>query len=235
MKQELKYTHVFLDADDTLFDYAAAEQFALKETCLSLGIDYDEEVLSTYREINGRLWRLKELGEIKTEELRVLRFEKLFDALGSGHTGISVVAADGYIGFLTRAGFLIDNALEVCRELKTMGVRLAIVTNGIKDVQLGRLSKSGLEEFIDHIVISDEVGFAKPARELFDYAFSLCGITEKRSVLMVGDSLTADIRGGISYGIDTCWYNPGFLAVPEDTVPDFIISDLTELPKLVRV
>ena len=235
MKTGLRYPFVFLDADDTLFDYAAAESFALEQTCTSMGIRFTDELLTAYKEINGKLWRMKELGEILTEELRVLRFESLFAWLGLDRRAECETAADRYIGFLAQAGFLIEGAAELCRELKLRGAGLAIVTNGIKDVQLGRLSKSGLGEYIDHIVISDEAGVAKPAPELFDYAFRVCGLDNKKSVLMAGDSLTADIAGGNAYGLDTCWYNPRRLSPPADIAPDYIISDLKELREIVYV
>ncbi|MBN2509750.1 MAG: YjjG family noncanonical pyrimidine nucleotidase [Spirochaetales bacterium] len=227
------YPVVFFDADDTLFDYQAAEAYALSQVLSLSAITVEEDILKAYRDINSRLWRLKEEGRIATEELRVLRFKRLFETLGLGPEGAWEEASTRYLEFLGNAGFLIKGAEEVCRVFFYGGVRLVLVTNGIKEVQHSRLAVSGLGSFFNKVIISDEAGAAKPAKEFFDYTFRVCGLSDAARVLLVGDSITADIKGGNDYGIDTCWYNPRGLPHPQDIVPQYQVSDLESLKALV--
>jgi 2-haloacid dehalogenase len=111
--------------------------------------------------------------------------------------------------------------------------RLALATNGIAEVQRRRFSKSALKNFFKAVVISDEIGVAKPAAAFFEIVFARIGNPPKKSVLMVGDSLSSDIAGGAGFGIDTCWFNPSSCSNESSVKPTYEISDLTELPELI--
>ncbi|MGZ9584486.1 YjjG family noncanonical pyrimidine nucleotidase [Paenibacillus marinisediminis] len=225
----MKYPIILFDADETLFDFAATESFALTQTCKEIGIVCDEEQIASYKSINKQLWNELEKGLITSQVLRTERFRRWFAA----HNWQSEFDAGGvsssYIKYLAEGAFLIDGAVELCEQLLSAGYRLSIITNGIKEVQLGRIGRSQLQHTFEHIIISEVTGYQKPQTGIFDYAFDKMGIRDKQGVLMVGDSLSSDIQGGINYGIDTCWYNPQQNANPTTIVPNYEISKLSEL------
>lgn len=202
----MRYKWVLFDADGTLFDYDKAEVAALTETFESMGVPYEARYARTYRQINGDIWLDFERGRISQQRLRTKRFEQLFDAFqidcdpGEFSTR--------YLSNLALHADLLDGAEDVVRELHGK-VGLMLITNGLADVQRSRLARSVVTQFFSDVVISEEVGAAKPDPRIFDVAFSKMGFPRREDVLMVGDSLTSDIGGGLLYGIDTCWFNPG--------------------------
>ncbi|AIQ11533.1 YjjG family noncanonical pyrimidine nucleotidase [Paenibacillus durus] len=232
----MKYDVILFDADDTLFDYDQSESYALREAFKQFGMPEGfDNCGSTYKVINKGLWRDLELGLISSDALRVERFTRLFAAHELELDPESFSAA--YL-FHLGAGtgtFLIEGAAEICRELS--GCRLAVITNGIKEVQYSRIQDSPLRDTFAHIIISEEVGSQKPEPGIFDHAFAKLGLTpeDKPGVLIVGDTLTSDIQGGISYGIDTCWFNPRGKSGDPGITPTYEIKALSELLNIVGV
>lgn len=226
----MKYEVILFDADDTLFDYARAESQALHNAFHYFGMPTGaDDYSASYKEINRALWRDLELGLITSQKLRVERFQRLFSAHKLILNAHEFSAA--YLRFLGEGTFLMQGAAELCGELAHC--RLAIITNGIKDVQTSRIQGSLLCNTFEQIIISEEAGCQKPERGIFDYAFTKLGITDKSQVLIVGDSLSSDIQGGVNYGIDTCWFNP--LGKPNESgiQPKYEISNLSELLDIV--
>lgn len=201
------YEWVLLDADGTLFDYDRAEGYALERTLQDFDLPFDEETVETYRRINGALWLNFEAGKVEAERLKVLRFERLLNAINAGARVNPAAFSSAYLGHLGECAALIEGATRAVRVLHTRA-RLALITNGLKEVQRSRLAKSGLEPFFEAVIISDEIGVSKPDPAIFDVAFLRMGEPDRSEVLIVGDSLTSDMRGGYDYGIDTCWFNP---------------------------
>lgn len=227
----MKYDVILFDADDTLFDYGMAEGQAFTNVFTHFGLPTGaEEYASSYQTINRALWADLEAGRITSAALRVERFNRLFAAhqLDLNPEAFS----EAYLRFLGEGTFLIQGAVELCRALAPC--RLAIITNGIKDVQLARIKGSPLADTFEQVIISEEAGSQKPASGIFDYAFEKLGISDKRRVLIVGDSLTSDIQGGINYGIDTCWFNPLEKANDAGIRPTYEIRELAALLKIVR-
>lgn len=226
----MKYDVILFDADDTLFDYGMAESHALSNAFLHVGMPTGaEDYAASYQEINHALWRDLEQGKISSAALRVERFNRLFaaNALELDPEAFS----EAYLRFLGEGTFLIQGAIELCEELA--GCRLAIITNGIKEVQTSRIQGSPLSETFEQIIISEEAGCQKPETGIFDYAFAKLGISDKEKVLIVGDSLTSDIQGGINYGIDTCWFNPLGKENTSGVQPKYEIRDLSKLLYIV--
>ncbi len=137
-----------------------------------------------------------------------------------------------YLDHLARGSYLIDGAEDICRYM-AQRYTLAILTNGIAEVQRSRLSRSVLHDIIPHIIISEEVGLSKPDPRIFECAMDMLGRPRRDAVLMVGDSLSSDIRGGVNAGIHTCWYNPHGATCCEDLAPTYEIRALEELRLLV--
>lgn len=233
------YGWVLFDLDGTLLDYAAAEAAALEATLIAAGLEASPEVAADYRRINAGHWAALERGETTPEQLRLARWQELLAEHGLLDRDPSGIA-DTYIRHLAAGSQLVEDADEVMADL-ARDHQLALITNGLADVQRPRIEAAGMTAYTSVLVISDEVGAAKPDAAIFDVAFEAMGGPSPGEVLMVGDSLTSDIAGGHAYGLDTVWFNPegGRNARPEDVLPDGVrpvweISRLTELPTIVR-
>jgi len=222
----MRYSTILFDLDHTLFDTEQSELRAFKQTMAAAGISITERHISTYREINIRLWSQVERGEITPQQVRTLRFEGLVDALRLDADPLHL--ADEFVVGLGANGDLYAGAQDVLKTLSQQRT-LAIVTNGLGEVQWSRIKRLQIGHFFDAVVISAEVGAAKPGTDIFDLVFAALDHPPKDSVLMVGDSLSSDIQGGTNYGISTCWYNPhGKEAGPKDEITHEI-GDLQEL------
>jgi 2-haloacid dehalogenase len=224
------YPWLWFDADNTLFDYDRAEGLALKNTFGSLDLRFEDGYLDTYQRINRGLWQALEKQEITSALLRVRRFELLLEAVQL--TGSADQMSTFYIEQLGLRAELMDGAYEVLEALHSK-CKFAIVTNGLQAVQRGRLEHSTIKDFISELIISEEVGAAKPHAAFFDEAFARTGHPTRSDVLIIGDSLTSDIRGGVDYGIDTCWYNPKAEVYPADLPITYEIRHLHELLELL--
>jgi len=229
------YSWALFDADGTLFDYEAAERQALSATLGQFGLPFGPEVLATYQEVNGQLWRAFELGQTTPERIKTERFALLFEAIGrSGSFPDPALFGDAYLTTLGTCVDLLPDAMTVLDAL-TGKVRLALITNGLTKVQHARLAASGLDGTFEVVVISEEEGVAKPDPAIFDVAFERMGGPVRREVLMVGDSLTSDIRGANAYGIDACWYNPAGLPRDAEVQVRYEIRRLTALLPILGI
>ncbi|MDQ0495350.1 YjjG family noncanonical pyrimidine nucleotidase [Paenibacillus brasilensis] len=226
----MKYEVILFDVDDTLFDFKKAERHALQNTFTQFGLpEGATEYKASYDEINSALWREAEEGHISPADLRVERFKRLFAVHELDFNPDAFSAA--YLRYLGEGAFLIDGAVEICEKLSDR--RLAIITNGIKEVQTSRIQLSPLRSVFEQVIISEEVGCQKPQAAIFDYAFTKLAISDKSKVLMIGDSLTSDIQGGNNYGIDSCWFNPSGKTNTSEIQPTYEIKNLMELENII--
>ncbi|WP_025717621.1 YjjG family noncanonical pyrimidine nucleotidase [Paenibacillus sp. 1-18] len=226
----MKYEVILFDVDDTLFDFKKAERHALQNTFTQFGLpEGATEYKASYDEINSALWREAEEGHISPADLRVERFKRLFSVHELDFNPDAFSAA--YLRYLGEGAFLIDGAVEICEKLSDR--RLAIITNGIKEVQTSRIQLSPLRDVFEQVIISEEVGCQKPQAAIFDYAFTKLAISDKSKVLMIGDSLTSDIQGGNNYGIDSCWFNPSEKTNTSEIQPTYEIKNLMELENII--
>jgi GTP pyrophosphokinase len=227
-----KYRWILFDADGTLFDYERAEDVALETTFCESGLGYTPARAEAYKAINGQIWTEFEEGEVTPDQIKVERFLRLFAILDI--EADAEAFAYQYLHNLGQQATLIEGAEQVIQALVEGGeVRLALITNGLRDVQRARLARSPLRDSFAQVVISEEVGAAKPAAKIFDVAFQGMGYPERHEVLIVGDSLSSDMQGGSDYGIDTCWYNPGHRPRPPGTTICYEIHALHEVLDIV--
>jgi 2-haloacid dehalogenase len=221
-----RYQWLLFDADGTLFDYDRAESAALGLAFRQIGVSFDPGYLTAYRRINQTLWQAVERGEITPGIVKVRRFELLLEDLKIACAPAELGTC--YLECLATRSELMENAGEVLQALRGK-YRIAIVTNGLRDVQRGRLARSTIRHHISEVIISEEIGFAKPAKEFFDAAFARLGNPSKAETLMVGDGWASDIQGAVQYGLDACWYNPGNKARPAAPRITREIASLREL------
>lgn len=225
------YELVLIDADDTLFDYNKAEKYALEETLKRFNYEGNvAEVRSRYKDINQKLWLELEKCTVTKEELKKERFKRLFEELNLEYSVDHF--SEYYLKKLGEGKFLIDGAEEICKYLSGKYI-IVIVTNGIKEIQVSRLDKSSIKKYIDEIVVSEDIGVNKPDPYIFEYALNLVKHGNKKSVIMIGDSLTSDIQGGIKFGIDTCWLNLGNTKNESNIKPKYQIDTLKELYDII--
>jgi 2-haloacid dehalogenase len=222
---------VFLDLDDTILDFQYAEHFAIKETFSKIGLEPTNALLSRYIEINRSCWAALERGELSREEVLTRRFEILFSELGVEISPSET--QDTYARLLGSCHKFLDGGEELLREFERLGkYDLYIASNGIYIVQEPRIRESGIAKYFKDIFISEKIGFNKPSVEFFESCFDKIDGFKRDEAIIVGDSLSSDIQGGINAGIKTCHFNPKGIWY-KDVRPDYSISDLSELIPLL--
>lgn len=223
----MKYKYILFDADDTLLDFGLDENNAFKAVCTEKGLTYTPYFYERYSAINLGLWKQYERGEIEKSDITRLRYTKLLKEFGIDGDGVEF--NECYCRNLSEGGITVKNAVNVCQKLKNAGYELYIVTNGIEFIQMKRLKKSGLDAYFKHVFISEKLGFQKPRKEYFDIVFKEIGCPDKEKYLIVGDSLTSDIKGGKNAGIDTCWINRKNVRNNGEVIPDYTVEEITQL------
>lgn len=223
--------YVMLDLDDTILDFHAGEKTALRETLSQLGVNVTEEILDAYHEINDSLWKALERGEIKRERLLYERFALLFSSFGLKQN--EVAAQNLYMERLGMQHELIPGAIEL---LETLSAKysLYLVSNGTESVQKNRLRLSGIAPYFKQIFISQQIGANKPDIQFFEGVFSRAPEIVKEESVIIGDSLTSDIQGGINAGILTVWFDRHGKSSHCQIRPDHTVSSLDQIPTLLE-
>ncbi len=227
----MSYKWLLFDADDTLFDYDLAEAYSLEQTFAQFDLQYRSNYLINYRRINSMIWQDLEAGRITQGELRSERFRLLFNEIRVDCDPAKF--SDQYLLTLGTGYFLVPGAEQLIKKLHGR-YGLAILTNGLQEVQRARLNGSKLKAYFDHLIISEEIGAAKPDPRFFKTAFEVIGNPSKSEVLMIGDRLESDIKGGTDFGIDTCWFNYRNKNNNLPINPTYIIRQLEELLVLLN-
>lgn len=218
----MAYKAMLIDADNTLFDFSESEKRAIAELFCQYSIT-DPAAGAAYHAANSRQWKLLERGETTHDRLMVDRFRDFIAAMGMDADPWEMCNA--YIGALSRQHILIPGALEMVREVAAR-MPIAIVTNGIKQIQRARFEHSPIMEHVKALVISHEEGVDKPDPRLLYIALEKLGGIAPGDALMVGDSLTSDIQAAMNAGMDSCWYDPAGKPLPEGMHARYIITDI---------
>ncbi len=226
------YHYLLFDLDNTLFDFSAAEAAGIEHCARKYGLEWSDEVLGIYREINHEAWTDYEHGRLPKSDLRTVRFSRLFD-----HFRLVAdveACSEEYRTELGKSAVPIAGAENLVRSCHRAGYKLGMITNGLTEVQRPRLALSPLTELFDFVIVSDEIGVAKPDAAFFRHALERMHTDDPADALVIGDNLNADIRGGAEFGCATCWYNP--LGKP-NTIPGleptYNVSTLDQLASLL--
>ena len=223
--------YLFFDIDDTLFDFKRSEKVALSRTLEAFGIEPSDEMISLYSRINRSQWEALERGEVTREVILFRRYELFFRELGV--EADPKAAQKMYEKQLSQTYYYLPGAEALLEKLQGK-YKIFLASNGTAIVQDGRIALSGIAKYADDIFISEKIGYNKPRREFFDICFERIEGFDKEYAIMIGDSLSSDILGGINAGIKTCLYNPHNLPARDDIKPDFEVKSLDEIPKLLE-
>lgn len=226
----MRYHTILFDADGTLLDFERSEYDALDDVLTAVGLPTTAENHRIYSAANDEQWKLLEKGLVTRAELRTARFRNFLSRIGA--EGSPEAMAELYMKALATKRYLIPEALDICRALAEH-CRLYIITNGFAYVQEGRFSQSALAPYFQDVFISEKIGVEKPSPLYFEYVKAHIDDFNASQTLVVGDSLTSDIRGGIDAGLDVCWYNPKNKAKPESLPITHIVSSLSAILNLL--
>lgn len=229
---DMKYTTLFFDADNTLLDFRATEKEALQRTFEQYGLVFEGDLRDAYFEINSDLWYQYQHDMISRKEVTDGRFVALFEKFSIPLDGVEVERV--YERELSKSHILMKDALEVVSKL-SQTFTLYIVSNGISLTQHSRLKDSGLQPYFKDVFVSDAIGYRKPMKEYFDVCFERIKGLSREEVLLIGDTLHNDMRGGLVAGIDTCWMNPLHLENKDEITVTYEIDELVQLYSILGV
>ena len=221
---------LLLDLDDTILDFHKAERIAISKTIRNFGVEPTEEILNLYHEINDWHWKQLELGKLTRAEVLVNRFGMLFEKLGVEVD--AAACAKVYEQNLSTGHWFLPGAEEAVDRLHKK-YRLFLASNGTAVVQKGRMTSANLYRFFEKTFVSQEIGYNKPSKAYFDACFAQIPDFDPEKAVMVGDSLSSDIKGGINAGIKTVWVNPEH-KTSGDVKPDYEIEALSQLEALLE-
>lgn len=224
---------ILWDIDGTLLSFKKAEREAIR-CCFSkfsMG-ECSDEMIERYSKINEGYWRKLERGEITKREVLLGRFQEFFALYGLDEC-LAEQFNEQYQVQLGNHIFFNEGALETVQQLKGRFPQYA-ATNGTKTAQTRKLEKSGLATLLDGVFISEDVGAEKPMPGFFQTVFEKIGDYKKEEILIVGDSLTSDMQGGVNAGIKTCWYNPEGAENTSGLKIDYEIKRLDEVLTIVQ-
>ncbi|MBK7096278.1 MAG: pyrimidine 5'-nucleotidase [Saprospiraceae bacterium] len=228
----MKYKWLLFDADNTLFDFTFSQRKALENSFDHYNLEYKKEIFDEFVKINFIIWSAYDRNEITHEEIKSERFSRLFSVFGV--SGIDLNEFNDYfISQLILNSKLLDGAEEILTYLHGK-TNVALITNGMKEVQRPRYEQCQLKHIFNKVFISGEMGISKPNFEYFRFVHEETGNFDKGEYLVVGDNLIADVKGGKDYGFHTCWYNIHNVSSEEFENADYVINSLNELIEIVN-
>ncbi len=201
-----KYTTIYFDLDNTLLDFSAAEYNAIRKLFTLHNLPISDEKIAKYSTINHTWWQRFEKGEIKKEQIYSGRFREYLEFYNL--EGDAFKMAEDYFNFLSEGYDLIDGADKALDYLKSKGYTICITTNGMSRTQYRRIDNCSIKQYFDYIFVSEDAKHQKPEVEYFEYVMNNTPEKDKSKILVIGDSMSSDILGGINFGVDTCWLNP---------------------------
>ena len=217
---------LIFDLDNTILDFEMSESYALKKVFENHNIVFTKDMYKDFVVFNEKLWKAREKEEISSMELRQQRFKNFFKKYNIDIDPWKFELE--YEDILLKNVFFIKDSIDVIEKLSKKYI-LVIATNGIKHIQEKRLDVSGVRKYFDNIFISDDIGYNKPQKKFFDYIFERYKDIKKENIVMIGDTLSSDIKGAKISNIKSIWYNPFNKKLDKDIVADFEIKNLEQI------
>ena len=221
---------VLLDVDNTLIDFNKSAEWSIKKCFKEYSLEFTTEIMRAFHKINDSLWHRIEEGTLTKQELHQIRWQTIFDELGIDENGPEFERK--FVEYVPVAGIPVDGAKELLEYL-TKKYIICFASNSSKQQQLIKLKKADMLKYADHMFISDEIEYAKPAKEFFQVCMEKLHPVTKDEVVLIGDSLTADIAGGVNFGIKTCWFNFTQTEVLPNIKADYCVNKLSEIKQLL--
>ncbi len=228
----MSITHLFFDADHTIFDFDKCQTRSLQKAFNDCEIDYQPEYGEIYTRINKACWKSFEKGKITREQLKSQRMQSFCRAINLDIPGSYF--HDLYAKHLSSAIYYFEGAESTLHQLSST-YQMVLITNGLAEIQRPRLEKSSLLPCFDEVIISGEIGYTKPDRKFFKIAMEKCQYPAPKETLVIGDNLHADIRGGKQMGMLTAWFNPDGLEKDEDVQPDYEFNHWNQLNAILAL
>lgn len=231
-----RFTTILWDVDNTLLDFDYSCRGALKQGFYTMGIEITEEMIERYFQINDGYWKRFEKGEVTKEQVlnnRFADFFKEYDLLDYPQVSVQAFRQE-YQKNLVNIYSYLDDSLTICKALQTK-FKQYIVTNGVASTQRSKIGLSGFSEVMEDLFISEEIGAPKPHAEFFENCLSKIEEKNRSKILLVGDSLSSDIKGANMAGIKACWYNPKEKELPAEYSVDYEITDLHQVYEILGI
>lgn len=233
----MKYDILLWDVDDTLLDFGYSERWAIQHCFEQFGINISEKWIDRYSEINQSYWKRLEKGEVSKQEVMIERFRDLFREMEAERNEALNIDIESFAPIYPKALGKVykyrDDSFELCSKLKNT-CKQYLITNGFAEVQMSKLKLAGFDTLMDGIFISEKMQAVKPQKEFFDKCFAAISDFDKKRVLVIGDSLTSDMKGAANAGVTSCWYNPNEKELEGDVRPDYTIKNLWELLEILK-
>ena len=226
-----KYNCLCFDLDDTLLDFEESQRKAILKTFEHFELPQTQQNVDLYDACNKECWAELEQQKITKDRLRTLRFERFLQRIGQQRDPLDM--HNFYYNLLATGDDIIPGAIEMLTEVSEFAT-IAITTNGFVTVQNGRLKSSGVADFVDEVITSEQLGALKPDPEFFKKALNLLGVTNKKRVLVIGDRLTADVAGANNFGLDSCWFNMRGEQNETQHIPTYTVGNYDELLEILR-
>ena len=221
---------VLIDVDDTLLDFDESAKMSMHMAAKEMGITLPENIWEIFVDINEVLWKDLEQGKLTNAELFHVRWTKIFDAAGITSDGPEFEKA--FLRGLSLCAPVICGVEELMPYLHEKYI-VGVASNGPYEQQVNRLEKTGLLSYVDHMFVSGKIGHAKPSRAFFDACMEKLGDIHPGEVIMIGDSISADITGAKDYGMQTCWYNHKGIPLEQGEMADYTVQKLAEIKEIL--
>lgn len=219
---------ILFDVDNTLLDFNECARQSVKFACKETGLLFEERFMDAFFTINDFLWRQVENGTLTTDRLHEIRFKTIFSAIDVDRDGDEFERL--FRLNMKTAAAPVDGALDLLNCLNGK-YYIAVASNSAYEQQAARLKKAGMAKFFNGIFVSERLGASKPSEAFFKAILKELPTKNKDEILFVGDSLSADVKGGVDFKIKTCWFNP--LGKKTDLPVDFNVSSLSEIKNIL--
>jgi YjjG family noncanonical pyrimidine nucleotidase len=221
---------ILLDLDNTIIDFNECARHSIMDIFQDLGFHYDENVFDTFITENVKIWKRLELGEIDKLYLRANRWNIILGKLGIDYDG--TIIEERFENGVAKGAYPVEYAYELLQYLYNK-YDIYVVSNGFRFVQESRVKIGKFDKYFKELFLSEDIGIQKPDIRFFDYCYEKLGSPPKEELILIGDSLSADIKGGNNFGIDTIWFNKNNDPAPSDIIPTYTVEKLSQIKEIL--